>query len=33
MGTQTDVLTGQEACSVCHGEGDELNVELVHKVR
>ncbi len=33
MGTQTDPVTGQEACTVCHSSGDELDVELVHKVR
>ena len=33
MGTQSDPMTGLEACSICHGIGEELEVELVHKPR
>jgi hypothetical protein len=33
IGTQTDPVSGLEACSVCHGIGEDLEVELVHKPR
>jgi hypothetical protein len=33
IGTQTDPVSGLEACSVCHGSGEDLAVELVHTVR
>ena len=33
IGTQTDPVSGLEASSICHGPGQDLAVELVHKPR
>ena len=33
IGSQTDPVSGLEACAICHGTGELLGVEVVHKAR